>query len=252
MKDYGLVSIITPAYNAASYIGETIESVLKQTYPHWELLIVDDCSTDESSAIIADYAAQDSRIRYFKTASPSGSPCLPRNMGIKFAQGRFIAFLDSDDCWLPHKLEEQLPLFEKSDVGIVYSDYEKMTERGERNQRVVKAPACAGPRRWVLGNVIGCLTAVSDAALVGKVYFENHSHEDYILWLSILKQGYVARNSGKVSACYRVREHSVSSNKWKALSWQWDIYRNVEKIGFLKAAYCFVHYAYKAFRKSMT
>ena len=233
MKDYGLVSIITPAYNAASYIGETIESVLKQTYPHWELLIVDDCSTDESSAIIADYAAQDSRIRYFKTASPSGSPC-------------------SDDCWLPHKLEEQLPLFEKSDVGIVYSDYEKMTERGERSQRVVKAPAYADYRQLLLGNVIGCLTAVYDTAKVGKVYFENHSHEDYILWLSILKQGYVARNSGKVSACYRVREHSVSSNKWKALSWQWDIYRNVEKIGFLKAAYCFVHYAYKAFRKSMT
>lgn len=252
MKDYGLVSIITPAYNAASYIGETIESVLKQTYPHWELLIVDDCSTDESSAIIADYAAQDSRIRYFKTASPSGSPCLPRNMGIKAANGRFIAFLDSDDCWLPNKLEEQLPLFEKLDVGIVYSDYEKMTERGERNQRVVKAPACADYRQLLLGNVIGCLTAVYDTAKVGKVYFENHSHEDYILWLSILKQGYVARNSGKVSACYRVREHSVSSNKWKALSWQWDIYRNVEKIGFLKAAYCFVHYAYKAFRKSMT
>ena len=237
-----LVSVVMPVYNAEKYLEGSICSVLQQTYPHWELLIVDDCSTDESPAISANYAAQDSRIRYFKTASPSGSPCLPRNMGIKFAQGRFIAFLDSDDCWLPHKLEEQLPLFEKSDVGIVYS---------ERNRRVVKAPACADYRQLLLGNVIGYLTAVYDTAKVGKVYFENHSHEDYILWLSILKQGYVARNSGKVSACYRVREHSVSSNKWKALSWQWDIYRNVEKIGFLKAAYCFVHYAYKAFRKSM-
>lgn len=247
-----LVSVIMPVHNAEKYLDESIGSVLRQTYPHWELLIVDDCSTDKSPAIIAGYATQDSRIRCYQTSSPSGSPCVPRNRGIEAAKGRFIAFLDSDDCWLPTKLEEQLPLFEMPDVGIVYSDYEKMTEKGERNQRVVKSPMCVDYRQLLLGNVIGCLTAVYDTAKVGKVYFENHSHEDYILWLSILKQGYVARNSGKVSACYRVREHSVSSNKWKALSWQWDIYRNVEKIGFLKAAYCFVHYAYKAFRKSMT
>ena len=248
-----LVSVIMPVHNAEKYLDESISSVLQQTYPHWELLSVDDCSTDSSPSIIAGYAAQDSRIHYYQTSSPSGSPCcLPRNMGIKAANGRFIAFLDSDDCWLSTKLEEQLPTFEKPDVGIVYSDYEKMSENGERNQRVVKAPLCVNYQQLLLGNVIGCLTAVYDTAKVGKVYFENHSHEDYILWLSILKQGYVARNSGKVSACYRVREHSVSSNKWKALSWQWDIYRNVEKIGFLKAAYCFVHYAYKAFRKSMT
>lgn len=247
-----LVSVIMPVHNAEKYLDESICSVLQQTYPHWELLIVDDCSTDESSVISANYAAQDSRIRYFKTASPSGSPCLPRNMGIKFAQGRFIAFLDSDDCWFPNKLEEQLPLFEKSNVGIVYSDYEKMTERGERDQRVVKAPICADYRQLLLGNVIGCLTAVYDTEKVGKVYFENHSHEDYILWLSILKKGYIAQNSGTVSACYRVREHSVSSNKLKALLWQWDIYVHVEKMSFLRAGYCFLHYAYKAFRKSLT
>lgn len=247
-----LVSVIMPVHNAEKYLDESIGSVLRQTYPYWELLIVDDCSTDSSLSIIAGYTAQDSRIRCYKTSSPSGSPCLPRNMGIKAAKGRFIAFLDSDDCWLPTKLEEQLPLFEKPDVGIVYSDYEKMAENGERNQRVVKAPSCVNYQQLLLGNVIGCLTAVYDTAKVGKVYFENHSHEDYILWLSILKKGYIAQNSGKVSACYRVREHSVSSNKLKALSWQWDIYRNVERIGLLKAVYCFVHYAYKAFRKAIT
>ena len=247
-----LVSVIMPVHNAEKYLDESIGSVLRQTYPYWELLIVDDCSTDRSSAIIADYAAQDSRIHYYQTSTPSGSPCLPRNMGIKAANGRFIAFLDSDDCWLPTKLEEQLPLFEKSDVGIVYSNYEKMSENGERNQRIVKAPLCVSYRQLLLGNVIGCLTAVYDTAKVGKVYFENHSHEDYILWLAILKKGCIARNSGTVTACYRVREHSVSSNKLKALSWQWGIYRNVEKIGLLKAAYCFMHYAFKAFRKAIT
>ena len=252
MSNLGLVSIIIPCYNSESYLANAIDSVLTQTYPHWELFIVDDCSTDKSSAIIADYVAQDSRIHYLKTSSPSGSPCLPRNMGIKAANGRFIAFLDSDDCWLPTKLEEQLPLFEKPNVGIVYSNYEKISENGKRSQRIVKAPLSVSYRQLLLGNVIGCLTAVYDTAKVGKVYFENHSHEDYILWLAILKKECVAQSCGTVTACYRVREHSVSSNKLKALLWQWDIYRNVEKIGILKAAYCFMHYAYKAFRKAIT
>lgn len=247
-----LVSVIMPVHNAETFLDESIGSVLQQTYPYWELLIVDDCSTDKSPSIIAGYAAQDSRIHCFKTQSPSGSPCLPRNIGIELAKGRFIAFLDSDDCWLPDKLEWQLPLFEKANVGIVYSNYEKMSENGERNQRIVRAPETANYRQLLLGNVIGCLTAVYDAGKVGKMYFENHAHEDYILWLSILKQGYIAKNSGMVSACYRVREHSVSSNKLKALSWQWDIYVHVEKMNVLKAAYCFLHYAYKAFKKSLT
>lgn len=252
MSNWGLVSIIIPCYNSESYIIDAIDSVLAQTYPYWELLIVDDCSTDKSPSIIAGYVAQDSRIHCFRTQAPSGSPCLPRNMGIEAAKGRFIAFLDSDDCWLPDKLERQLPLFTSANVGIVYSDYEKMSENGERNQRIVKAPISADYNQLLLGNVIGCLTAVYDTEKVGKMYFENHAHEDYILWLSILKKGYIAKNNGTVSACYRVREHSVSSNKLKALSWQWDIYVHVEKMNVLKAAYCFLHYAYKAFKKSLT
>ena len=248
---YHLVSIIMPVHNAEKYLDESISSVLQQTYPHWELLIVDDCSTDNSPAISLRYAAQDARIRYLKTDAPSGSPCLPRNMGIEAAHGRFIAFLDSDDCWLPDKLERQLPVFEKTErVGLVYADYEKMSEEGERNSRVVKAPLKVNYKQLLRGNVIGCLTAVYDTTKVGKMYFMQHTHEDYILWLSILKKGFVAVNTGTVEALYRVRRHSVSSNKWKVLSWQWDIYRNVEKVGLLKAIYYFAHYAYKAYKKA--
>ena len=132
----------------------------------------------------------------------------------------------------------------------MYADYEKMSEEGERNSRVVKAPLKVNYKQLLRGNVIGCLTAVYDTTKVGKMYFMQHTHEDYILWLSILKKGFVAVNTGTVEALYRVRRHSVSSNKWKVLSWQWDIYRNVEKVGLLKAIYYFAHYAYKAYKKA--
>lgn len=245
------VSVIMPVHNAEKYLSESISSVLQQTYPYWELLIVDDCSTDNSLAIINRYAVLDARIRCLKTDAPSGSPCLPRNLGIKAAQGRFIAFLDSDDCWLPNKLEQQLCLFgETGTVGLVFSDYEKMSEEGERNNRVIKAPMEVSYKQLLRGNVIGCLTAVYDTSKVGKMFFMQHTHEDYILWLSILKKGVVAVNTGTVEALYRVRRNSVSSNKLKVLSWQWDIYRNIEKTGLLKAMYYFAHYAYKAYRKA--
>ena len=247
-----MVSIITPCYNASAFIDISVTSVLAQTHKDWELLVVDDCSSDNSAAIIRQFAERDSRIRYLKTDKPSGSPTLPRNIGIENAKGKYISFLDSDDAWLPTKLERQMAMFEKyDDMAICFSNYEKMAESGERNNRIIRAPERVTYKQLLLGNVIGCLTAVYDMEKVGKVYFPNHSHEDYIMWLSILKQGYFARNTGTVEALYRVREHSVSSNKLKALSWQWDIYRNVEQIGLLKSGYYFAHYAYSALRKAM-
>lgn len=245
-----MISIITPSYNSQAFIGMAIDSVLSQTYSNWELIIVDDCSTDNSADIIQNYVQKDCRIKYFRTDRPSGSPTLPRNIGIKHAAGRHIAFLDSDDAWLPDKLEKQVKLLEDERVAIAFSDYEKMSEEGERNNRVIKAPKEVNYKQLLRGNVIGCLTAVYDTSKVGKMYFIPHTHEDYILWLSILKKGFVAVNTGTVEALYRVRRHSVSSNKWRVLSWQWDIYRNVEKVGLLKAMYYFAHYAYKAYRKA--
>lgn len=245
------VSVIMPVYNAEKFLDIAIQSVLSQTYRQWELWVVDDCSTDRSGSIIQNYVERDIRIHHLKTSHSSGSPTLPRNIGIRFAQGRYIAFLDSDDVWFPNKLEEQLQLFNDSQTAIVYSDYEKMTEIGKRDGRIIKAPACVNYKCLLLGNVIGCLTAVYDTSKVSKVYFSEESHEDYIMWLSILKKGYIAKNTNTVTALYRVRNHSVSSNKLKALSWQWNIYINVEKTGYFKAVYYFVNYAYRAFLKML-
>ena len=245
-----MVSIITPSYNSSAFISLSIESVLAQTFMDWEVLIVDDCSTDISPAIIMEYAKRDKRIRLLQTEQPSGSPAVPRNIGIMSAQGRYIAFLDSDDVWLPNKLEEQLKLFEDADTAIVYSNYEKINEDGERGQLKVTDPPKVSYMELMKVNVIDNLTGINDTEKVGKVYCSKIHHEDYVLWLSILKKGFVARNTNVVHALYRVRKQSVSANKLAVISWQWNIYRNVEKIGFLKACYYFIHYAWRALLKS--
>lgn len=245
-----LVSVIMPVYNAETFLNQSIQSVIDQSYQDWELLIVDDCSSDNSASLIQHFAESDKRIKYFKTDKPSGSPTLPRNIGIEKAQGRYIAFLDSDDVWLPHKLEEQLPLFKNKNTAIVFSNYEKITEEGKRNQRIVTAPRTTNYKQLLCGNVIGCLTAIYDTQKIGKIYFESIHHEDYILWLAILKEGFIGRNTETVNALYRVRTQSVSSNKWKVLSWQWNIYINVEKVGYIKAIYYFMNYALKAYKKN--
>lgn len=246
-----MISIVTPCYNSGYSIKDTIESVLAQTYTDWEMLIIDDCSKDGSSEIIRQYAATDSRIKYICTDSPSGSPTLPRNIGIKHARGEYVAFLDSDDLWMPTKLEHQLALFGEDKVAIVYSNYEKMDEQGRRRGRYVIAPSSVTYRRLLKGNVMGCLTVMYDAQKVGRVSFKKIGHEDYALWLSVLRRGYIARNTNTVEALYRVNRKSVSSNKLTVLGWQWNIYVNEEHTGFLRAVWYFVNYACRALVKRM-
>ena len=135
-----LVSVIIPCYNSERYIVQSIESVIMQTFQQWEMIIVDDCSTDNSADIIKKYEAKDFRIRYLKTNEPSGSPSIPRNIGIREARGRYIAFLDSDDIWLPKKLEEQLKFIDQPNVAMVFSNFEKVDQAGRRTKRKIIAP----------------------------------------------------------------------------------------------------------------
>jgi len=237
LQDQIVVSIITPLYNSISYIEETINSVLNQTFINWEMLIIDDCSTDGSDEVVKNIIKKDRRVKYFKTIERSGSPTLPRNIGIENASGRFIAFLDSDDVWLPNKLEEQIRLFDSINVAIVFSNYEKINEKGKTNNRLIKAPEKVNYKGLLKGNVMACSTVVYDTEKIGKVYFSNQGHEDFILWLSILKRGYIAKNTNTVGAYYRVRKSSVSSNKFKVIKWIWNIYRNIERLSILKSFY---------------
>ena len=246
-----LVSIVMPMYNSSRYVEESVKSVLSQSFQDWELLVVDDGSSDNSLEIVQRYERLDDRVHLLQNSHPSGRPASPRNLGVKMSRGRFIAFLDSDDVWLPEKLACQLPLFEDAHTAIVYAYYEKMDEQGVRHHRVVKAPKKMTYRGLLRGNVIGNLTGIYDTAKVGKHYFKMIHHEDYPMWLGILKTGFVARCVPQVLAVYRVREESVSSRKWSIVLWQWNIYRKVERFGFFKSLYYYIHYALRAFRKRL-
>jgi glycosyltransferase involved in cell wall biosynthesis len=244
----GLVSVITPNCNNAKYIVQTIESVLIQTYQNWEMIIIDDCSIDNSVEIISTYQKKDRRIRLYKTKKCTGSPIEPRNMGIGKASGQYIAFLDSDDVWLPCKLENQIKLFNK-EVVIVYSNYEKISEAGIRKNRIIRAPSTVTYSELLKSNCIGCLTAIYDVSRVGKIYFDYFRHEDYVLWLTILRVGYTAKNSNTVEALYRVKRKSMSANKFVVLCWQWDIYHRFLKLSIFQSIYYFFFYIIKALLK---
>ncbi len=240
-----------PMYNCEKFVGKAIESVIGQTYPHWELLVVDDGSTDHSCDVVRAYAERDQRVHLLVNPQPMGMPYAPRNYGIQQAKGDYIAFLDSDDIWLCEKLRQQLVVFNRDErTAVVYSDYEKIDEEGNRSARIVTAPRKTNYQRMLYGNVIGNLTGIFDVSKVGKKYFTGVHHEDYAFWLSVLKSGYIARSTSTVTALYRVRKHSVSSNKLRIVFWQWHIYRKVEHIGIFRSAYYYCFYAFSALRKA--
>ena len=238
-----VVSIITPCYNASATIAETIESVQSQTYSSWELLIIDDSSTDHSDEIIMKYATQDCRIRYFRTEHPSGSPALPRNIGIESARGKYIAFLDSDDIWLPDKLELQMNFMANNDYSVIYSYYEKINHLGERNNRIVKTRHKTTYRNLLKSNSIPLLTAVIARETIGQVRFRQIPQEDFCFWLDIFKHGHEAYNLPVVTALYRVVENSRSARKVSMFKGYWNVLRNYQNIGRLKTCYYSVTYA---------
>jgi teichuronic acid biosynthesis glycosyltransferase TuaG len=243
------VSIVMPAYNSSAFLTESIQSVINQTYTNWELIIIDDCSKDNSVEIIKSFCLKDNRIKLLETKHNSGSPTLPRNIGIETAEGRFLAFLDSDDLWESDKLDSQLKLFEDKFVAIAFSNYEKINEKGLSSDRKIIAPLSVNYNQLLNGNVIGCCTCVIDIKKVGKNYFFNQGHEDYALWLSILRKGFIARNSGLISAKYRVRNSSVSSNKFKTILWVYNIYRKNENLSYINSIYYTLITLFKAFIK---
>ena len=238
-----------PCHNGESTLRQAVESVLVQSYTDWELLIIDDASTDGSVAVAEEYCSQDSRIQLIHTPASTGKPAAPRNVGIKAATGRYIAFLDCDDMWLPQKLEHQLPFFEKPDCAVVFSFYKKMDASGTVRPAVVTSPAAVSFAQLLDGNCIGNLTGIYDTAKVSKVYQKEIHHEDYLMWLKVLQKGFVARNTGTVEAYYRESGTSVSASKLKALGWTWNIYRRELKVPLVSSVVHFLNYSVKGILK---
>jgi len=237
-----VVSIITPLYNCAEYLDKTIESVLMQTFSSWELVMVDDCSVDNSLSIAQYYAGQDGRITVMQLEKNSGA-AIARNTAIEVAQGRYIAFLDSDDRWLPNKLEEQLKFMQEKNVAFSYSAYEKLNEQGEVIGRV-GVPEKVNYRDLLKVCSIGCLTAMYDTKMLGKVYMPDiRKRQDLGLWLKILKKTPYAYGVKDVLAQYQLRSDSISANKRSAAQYTWKLYREVENLSLPVASYYFSHYA---------
>jgi len=247
IQQYPLISIITPSYNSEKYISETIESVLAQTYKNWEMIIVDDVSSDDSLQIIEQYTQKDSRIKVIRSKQNMG-PAHARNRAIKEAKGRYIAFLDSDDVWFPKKLEKQIQFLTENNLVITYSAYETMDENSKYiNTRNIQTSITYND--MLKSNHIGNLTGIYDTDFFGKVYMKECGHEDYVLWLELLKQIESTKGLSEPLAKYRIMSKSLSSNKLKVLKWQWDIYRNIEKLGIFQSAYTMIWYVFYAIKK---
>lgn len=235
-----LVSIVLPAYNATGFISDAIQSVLNQTYQNWKLIVVDDCSTDSTVDVVSFFVENDSRIQLIKSHVHSGGyPSIPRNKGIEVAQGRYIAFLDADDVWEPDKLDSQIALFDGK-IPIVFSNYQVISKNGERIT-TIQVPSRVTYDMLLKLNYIACSSAVVDKKCTGPFLFPVIHYEDYALWLSLLRNGGCAVNTGKIGFCYRKRHDSVSAKKAKAVSRWWAIYRR-EGLSVAKAAvYIFLH-----------
>lgn len=222
-----LVSIIMPSYNTAKFISETITSVLAQTYTNWELIIVDDCSTDDTDAVVRPYLADD-RIRYIKNEKNSGA-AVSRNRALREAKGKWIAFLDSDDLWLPEKLEKQIAFMEKNNCRFSYTNYIEIDENSVPNGRSVTGPKKITRHGMYNYCWMGCLTVMYDAETVGLVQIADiKKNNDYAMWLKVCEKAdcYLL---DEVLAKYRKRSGSISNHGYtKLIKWHYKLYREAE------------------------
>lgn len=245
-----LVSIITPAYNAEKFIADTIDSVLAQTYIQWEMIIVDDLSSDNTVKIVEEYIKKDTRLKLLRAEGRSG-PAHVRNMAIEASHGRYIAFLDADDTWMPQKLEKQLALMKEHDLAFTYASYELMDEKS-KSMGIFTTKNEITYESMLKTCSVGCLTAIYDVAKLGKKYMiaENlHKGEDYVLWLDIMKKIKKTKGLEEPLAKYRIQTTSLSSNKINAAKAQWHVYRNFERLNIFQSIYYLANYTYYGFIK---
>lgn len=248
-----LVSIITPTYNCSDFISQTIKSIQTQTYKNWELLITDDCSTDNTIEIIENYIQQDPRIRLFRLKSNSGAG-VARNNSIKEAKGRYIAFCDGDDRWHPWKLEHQIEFMNKKKCALSYGCYDTCNENGTINGFVKCLPKI-NYLKIIQDNGIGCLTAIYDTQIIGKHFMPTiRKRQDWCLWIEIIKEAKIAYGMHESLGIYRVRSGSISSNKIAMLKYNFKVYNSF--LGFNKVSstlillcYFMPHYLWKKYRQ---
>ena len=237
MKDYGLVSIITPNYNCGRFIEETIKSVKYQTYQNWEMIIVDDCSTDDTYKVVEPLLGQDKRIKYFSNPQNSGA-AVSRNNALRLAKGRWVAFLDSDDLWKPKKLEHQLRFMVENDYAFSYHEYDEMTEEGVDNGVHVSGIKKVGKFAMYSCCWPGCLSVMYDAEKIGLIQITDiKKNNDTAMWLRVIRKAdcYLLKEN---LARYRRRKNSITPKPiWQRIWAHYPLFRVAEDMNPVVATF---------------
>jgi len=236
-----LVSIIMPAYNCGNFIGITIDSVIAQTYQNWEIIVIDDSSTDNTEEVISFYMAKDSRIKYYKLNQNSGA-AVARNKAIDLAEGKYIAFLDSDDVWFPEKLAKQISFMKEYGFNFTCTSYTKIGEDGVYLNRTIKAQN-KSDYNGVLRTCPGNSTVIYNADKLGKFKIPNiKKRNDYVMWLQIIKKEKCLYGMEEPLSSHRIRTNAISSNKSSLIGYHWKVYREIENLSFLKSSYLIIYW----------
>ncbi len=241
-----LISIITPAYNCGDYIAETIDSVINQTYKNWELIIVDDCSTDHTKEIVKEYIKKDNRIKYHLLDTNSGA-AIARTKAMELANGDYMAFLDSDDLWYKEKLEKQIAFMKDKNYSFTCTDYEQIDENGQTLNRIIKTKTRTDYNGVLLSLPVGNSTVMYNVKELGKFKVPDiRKRNDDALWLQILKNEKYIYGLPEVLANYRIRPNSISSDKFELVKYHWKLYREIENLSVLRSSF---HICYWGFLK---
>ncbi|MCR5507522.1 MAG: glycosyltransferase [Lachnospiraceae bacterium] len=242
----GLVSVIVPVYNAGKWIEDTILSVKSQTYRDWELILVDDGSTDDSVEVIKGFV--DDRIILVDPGAKNMGAAHARNRGVETAKGRYISYIDADDLWSPDKLEKQLAFMEENEAAFSFTGYEFADESGVGVSKIVRVPKTITYRQALKNTTIFTSTVMFDMEKLGKddIMMPDVPSEDTATWWKVLKKVHKAYGLDEALTLYRRSGGTLSSNKMTAIQRIWNLYRNVEGLNPVYSAFCFVIWAVRA------
>ncbi|MBR3383164.1 MAG: glycosyltransferase family 2 protein [Clostridia bacterium] len=243
------VSVVMAAYNAEKYIGQAISSVVAQSVKDWELIVIDDCSTDRTPMIIENAAGKDDRIRFYKNEKNIGA-ARTRNRAFELCRGRYIALLDSDDLWSPDKLEKQIACAMQTGADIVSCSYAMIDEKGDKKCNDFIVPKEIDFDAMLKRSTISCSTALLNrASIEDRKFPTEHYHEDYAYWMLLLMNGAKAVGIPEVLASYRLVEGSRASNKFRSAMNRWHVYRDQLKLSFFHSSRAMIGYMYWGVRK---
>lgn len=233
----GLISVITPTYNCAKFIEYTIESVRAQSYKQWEMIIVDDCSTDNTKKIVDKFIKEDNRIKYFCLENNSGA-AIARTKAMELAKGEYMAFLDSDDIWPEDKLKKQLIFMKQNGFSFTCTAYEQIDEDGNSLNKIIQTVSKADYNRVLLDCPVGNSTVMYNVEKMGKFEVPNiRKRNDDALWLQMLKKEKYIYGMNSVLMKYRIRQNSISSNKFKVIKYHWILYRDIEHLSIERSIF---------------